>query len=74
MKLHCKKMKNFMTKLQEQQNKKSKHKSRAVIDSTDIDIIKQNKGSIHIFKYRYIDTNFKISIYRYTFQNIDISD
>jgi len=30
---------------------------RAVIDSTDIDI------SIHIFKYRYIDTHLKISIY-----------
>ena len=31
---------------------------RAVIDSTDIDI------SIHIIKYRYIDTHFNIVIYR----------
>ena len=31
---------------------------RSVIDLTDIDIL------IHIFKYRHINTNFKISIYR----------
>jgi len=35
--------------------------ARAVIDSTDIDVL------IHILKYRYIDTHFKISLYWYTF-------